>query len=118
MIDEAFWYQANLQCQRSCEAWSKEVTWQKALRALIPAQRLGLEKQTKAQLAELLKDRGAELRRFARASTKAALVEWIIQDRLATIGAEIARLEKQIADNQPDPRWRERGEEQTHAATE
>lgn len=117
--DYEAWYQANLVCARQCAAWRKEIASQRATRALIDgAQRVALLSHsklqgytTKAELVALFADRGPQMRRFARAATRDELAERVIQDRLDTIDIEIARLEKQIRENQPSPLWRERKEE-------
>jgi len=112
------WYQANLATSRQCEEWHDDIHNLKAVRALVDgAQRIAFMSHrrlqgylTKAELAAHFENRGAEMRRFARSATRDELARRIIADRLAAIDAEIMRLEQLIADNRPDPRFRERKE--------
>lgn len=99
------WYQANLNCARTLRQTEQRIASLEVYKLTIPGQRAELEKKTKAQLLEALTS-NSRLLRQAKTGPKAALIDWLIQDRLADNARFIAELWLVIADNQPDPRWR------------
>lgn len=123
MIDDPdqmeIWYQTQLVLARKCEELRGEIRSQCAARALVDgAQRVALMSHnrlqgytTRAELVAIFADRGPQLRQWARQATRDELAGRVIADRLDAIDAEIARLERLIADNQPSPMWQERQED-------
>lgn len=111
---EKIWYQANLHFARRCEAWQKEITdLELEIQQLSTSQyALRLRDASKTMLQKHLLIGGSDAKKVARSGTKQAMIDFIITDRKATFEQRIAYLRQQIADNQPDPRWRERKEEQ------
>jgi hypothetical protein len=92
-----------------CKALHLVIAEQQTRRAEVVAgeaqKRADLARIKMTNLLEGLRDRGPRVWREIVALDKPALIDWLIQDRLARLDAEIARLEQELAESQPSPYW-------------
>jgi hypothetical protein len=117
MSYDDIWYQANLTCSRKCETWRKDIAEMERVREQVSTSPYAeqLNQQSKQQLQDRLLLGGRDYKQMARTGNRQQMIAFLLDDKREQLTRSIAVLEKQIADNQPDPRWREREEEEHDA---